>query len=135
MESSNYKVYGYRWIVLLVFMCVIAINQVLWITFAAITGNAAIYYGVSDLSIGLLSMSFMIVYILVSIPAFLVMLTAYLLIKKTIDNDRERRRHEIKTEVRSQKPEDRFPEIRAPEARVTEDRGQNIRTTKSETGI
>ena len=69
METSNYKIYGYRWIVLSVFMCAIAINQVLWITFAAITGNAAIYYGVSDLSIGLLSMSFMIVYIFVSIPA------------------------------------------------------------------
>ena len=69
MTTSDYKVYGYRWIVLLVFMGVIAINQVLWITFASITGNAATYYGVSDLSIGLLSMSFMIVYILVSIPA------------------------------------------------------------------
>ncbi len=69
MSLSNYKVYKYRWIVLLVFMCVIAINQVLWITFASITGSAAAYYGVSDLSIGLLSMSFMIVYILVSIPA------------------------------------------------------------------
>ncbi|HCC71700.1 MAG TPA: hypothetical protein DEQ09_11190 [Bacteroidales bacterium] len=31
----------------------------------------------------------------VTIPAFLVMLTAYLLIRKTIENDRERRRHEI----------------------------------------
>ena len=68
-ETSNYKIYGYRWIILLVFMCVIAINQVLWITFAAITGNAASFYGVSDLSIGLLSMSFMIVYIFISIPA------------------------------------------------------------------
>lgn len=50
-------------------MCVIAINQVLWITFAPITGTAASFYRVSDLSIGLLSMSFMIIYILVSIPA------------------------------------------------------------------
>ncbi|MDT8400404.1 MAG: hypothetical protein RQ743_01820 [Bacteroidales bacterium] len=31
----------------------------------------------------------------VTIPALLVMLTAYLLIRKTIDNDREKRRHEI----------------------------------------
>ncbi|MBM3145444.1 MAG: major facilitator superfamily domain-containing protein 7 [Chloroflexi bacterium] len=50
-------------------MFVVAINQLLWITFAPITGSAASYYGVSDLSIGLLSMSFMIVYIVVSIPA------------------------------------------------------------------
>jgi len=69
MEQTNFKIYGYRWVVLLVFMFVVAINQLLWITFAPITGSAASFYGVSDLSIGLLSMSFMIVYIVVSIPA------------------------------------------------------------------
>jgi len=50
-------------------MGVIAVNQIDWVTFATITGVAAKNYGVSDLSIGLLSMSFMIVYIIVSIPA------------------------------------------------------------------
>lgn len=69
MEETNFKVYGYRWIVLLAFMFVVAINQLLWITFAPITSSAATYYGVSDLSIALLSMSFMIVYIVISIPA------------------------------------------------------------------
>ncbi len=69
MEQTNFKVYGYRWVVLLVFMFAAAVNQLLWITFAAITGDAARYYGVSDLSIGILSVSFMIVYIFVSIPA------------------------------------------------------------------
>ena len=69
MKQDNFKVYGYRWIVLVVFMFIVAINQLLWITFAPITGDAAKFYGVSDLSIGLLSMSFMIVYIVVSIPA------------------------------------------------------------------
>ncbi len=69
MEQINFKIYGYRWVVLLAFMFVVAINQLLWITFAPITGSAATYYGVSDLSIGLLSMCFMIVYIVVSIPA------------------------------------------------------------------
>ncbi len=33
--------------------------------------------------------------LLVTIPALLVFLTAYLLIRKTIENDREKRRHEI----------------------------------------
>jgi len=69
MEQTNFKVYGYRWAMLLAFMFAIAVNQLLWITFAPITGSAAKYYAVSDLSIGLLSMSFMIVYIFVSIPA------------------------------------------------------------------
>ena len=69
MKQDNFKVYGYRWIVLVAFMFIVAITQLLWITFAPITGDAAKYYGVPDLSIGLLSMSFMIVYIVVSIPA------------------------------------------------------------------
>lgn len=69
MAEESFKVYGYRWVVLLVFMAVIAVNQLAWITFAPITSVAATYYGVSDLSIGILSMSFMVVYIFVSIPA------------------------------------------------------------------
>jgi len=69
MERASFKVYGYRWIMLVVFMFAVALNQLLWITFAPITGAAAKYYGVSDLSIGLLSLIFMLVYIVVSIPA------------------------------------------------------------------
>lgn len=69
MQQTGFKIYGYRWVVLLAFMLVVTINQLLWITFAPITSEAAVFYGVSDLNIGLLSMSFMIVYIVVSIPA------------------------------------------------------------------
>ena len=69
MAQKMIKVYGYRWVVLLAFMFVVAMNQLLWITFAPITSDSAQFYGVSNLSIGLLSMSFLIVYIIVSIPA------------------------------------------------------------------
>ena len=69
MQQSNFKVYGSRWIMLSVYMLMVAVNQLLWITFAPITGDATKYYGVSDLKIGILSMCFMIVYIVVSIPA------------------------------------------------------------------
>lgn len=69
MDQESFKIYGYRWVILLVFMGVIVVNQLAWITFAPITIVAADYYAVSDLFIGLLSMSFMIVYILISIPA------------------------------------------------------------------
>src|SRR3972149_2216801 len=69
MEISTYRVYRYRWVVLLVFMLSVAVNQLLWITFAPITSAAAAFYQVSDLSIGILSVSFMIVYIFLSIPA------------------------------------------------------------------
>jgi MFS family permease len=69
MPKSEFKVYGIRWVMLAVYMIMVAVNQLLWITFAPITGDATKYYGVSDLSIGILSMCFMIVYIVVSIPA------------------------------------------------------------------
>jgi len=69
MTQNSFKVYGYRWVVLLTFMVVIALNQLLWITFAAITTQAMQFYNVSELSIGLLSLSFMIVYIIISFPA------------------------------------------------------------------
>jgi sugar phosphate permease len=69
MDNAGFKVYGYRWVVLLAFMAIVALNQLLWITFAPITSAAAQFYGVSELSIGLLSLSFMIVYIFISFPA------------------------------------------------------------------
>jgi cyanate permease len=69
MEKTGFKVYGYRWVVLLAFMAVAAINQLMWITFASITVDASRIFEVSDLSVGLLSMIFMIVYLFVSIPA------------------------------------------------------------------
>jgi cyanate permease len=69
MKDDDVKIYGYRWIILVAFMLAVIVNQILWITFAPITIDAAKFYGVSDLMIGLLSMVFMIVYIFVSIPA------------------------------------------------------------------
>ena len=44
-------------------------TQVLWITFAPITSLSAQHFHTSDLNIGLLSMSFMIIYILLVLPA------------------------------------------------------------------
>jgi MFS family permease len=69
MKEPGYTVYGYRWIVLLFYSLIHMAMQLLWITFAPITGDAATYYGVTPLQIGFLSMSFMIVFIFVSIPA------------------------------------------------------------------
>jgi MFS family permease len=67
--AGEYRVYGYRWVVLAVFMLVNLIIQMLWISYAPITSLAASYYGVSDLWIGLFSMSFMIAFIPLSLPA------------------------------------------------------------------
>jgi len=67
--SEKYKLYGYRWVVLGVFMFINLTIQMLWIAYAPITGLAADFYGVTDLQIGLLSMVFMIAFVPFSIPA------------------------------------------------------------------
>ncbi len=69
MDAEPVKVYRARWLVLAVFGIMASMTQVLWLTFAPITGPAAAFYGKPDLMIGLLSMVFMIVYILAAIPA------------------------------------------------------------------
>ncbi len=69
MQETEFRVYGYRWVMLAVYMLAIMVNQIMWITFAPITIDATSFYGVSDIKIGILSMSFMIVYLVVSVPA------------------------------------------------------------------
>jgi len=68
MESKPIKVYGYRWVVLGAFMMVNLAIQLLWISYAPVTGQAAALYGVTDLKIGFLSMLFMIAFIPLSVP-------------------------------------------------------------------
>lgn len=65
---TQYKLYPYRWAVLTVFTLVNIAIQILWISYAPIMGPAAKFYGVTDGQIGLLSMSFMIAFIPLSIP-------------------------------------------------------------------
>jgi len=68
MANKDYKLYSYRWVVLGVFMFINLTIQMLWITYAPITGPAAEFYGVTDLQIGLFAMTFMIAFIPLSIP-------------------------------------------------------------------
>ena len=68
MAERKYALYGYRWVVLGVFMFINLTIQILWIAYAPITGPAAKFYGVSDLQIGILAMTFMIAFIPLSIP-------------------------------------------------------------------
>ncbi len=63
MSEKNIQVYGYRWTVLLLFMFVNITMQILWITYASITIEASVFYGVTELEILLLSLVFMIAYI------------------------------------------------------------------------
>ncbi|MGZ5384882.1 MAG: MFS transporter, partial [Acidimicrobiia bacterium] len=68
-ETATVRLYGYRWVVLGGFALLNAVVQLNWITFAPVTGDAAVFYGVGELEIGLLSIVFMVVFIVVSIPA------------------------------------------------------------------
>lgn len=68
-EPAPFRVYGYRWVVLAAFALTAIMNQVLWITFAPITSAAAAFYHTSDLMIGLLSMVFMVVFIIIFLPS------------------------------------------------------------------
>ena len=69
--EKDYHLYGYRWVVLGVFMFINLAIQMLWIAYAPITGPAAAYYGVTDQQIGYFSMLFMIAFIPLSIPVLL----------------------------------------------------------------
>jgi len=68
MPEKTYRVFAYRWVVLAVFMLVNLTIQLLWISYAPVTGPAAQFYGVDDLKIGLLAMTFMLAFIPLSIP-------------------------------------------------------------------
>jgi len=67
--KNQYQLYGYRWVVLAVFMFINLTIQMLWIGYAPIMGPAAKFYAVADRQIGFLAMTFMIAFIPLSIPA------------------------------------------------------------------
>jgi sugar phosphate permease len=69
MAKATAKASRYRWLILAAFMVITAINQALWITFAPITSEAMKFYSASDLAIGLLSLCFMAIYILIFLPS------------------------------------------------------------------
>lgn len=63
MEKEEYRVYPYRWVILISMIPILATINIFWLTFAPITDIAVDFYGVSPLSIAFLSMAYMIVYI------------------------------------------------------------------------
>lgn len=63
------RVYRYRWVVLAAFMAVNLTIQLLWISYAPVSGPASRYFGVSEVAVGALAMSFMIAYVPLSLPA------------------------------------------------------------------
>jgi MFS family permease len=68
-ENVEYKVYGYRWIILLVYCFINMIIQMQWLTFAPVAREARVVYHATAFQIDLLSMTFMAVFLVVCIPA------------------------------------------------------------------
>jgi cyanate permease len=69
IARATVRVSRYRWLILAAFMVITGINQALWITFAPITSEAMKFYSTSDLAIGLLSLCFMAIYIVIFLPS------------------------------------------------------------------
>lgn len=69
MHKPIIKVYPYRWIVLSIYILITIVIEIQWLTFASISGVAQDFYQVSALRIDSLAMIYMIVFIVMSIPA------------------------------------------------------------------
>jgi len=69
MPHAEPIAYPYRWAVLFVFALLNIVLQVHWVAFAPITKEAAAYYQVAPLSIAFLAMLFLLVYLVVGLPA------------------------------------------------------------------
>ncbi len=59
----------YRWLILLAIVPIIISTEMMWLSLAPISSMAEGFYGVSSMSISLFSMSYMIMYIIFSLPA------------------------------------------------------------------
>ena len=67
--KEEIKTYWWRWVVLGVFVGILAINNTIWITFGPIADVMSCYYGVSDFWVNSLSMVYMLVYTLFVVPS------------------------------------------------------------------
>jgi len=68
MPDKSYRLYGYRWVVLAVFMFINITIEILWICYAPITTPAAAFYHVSATQIGYFSIIWFIAFIPLSFP-------------------------------------------------------------------
>ena len=73
-EQNEYKVYSYRWVILLLYAGVACVIQLMWATFFSVTTTAGEFYGFLDpvdaeRAIGALSLIFMVGMLAISIPS------------------------------------------------------------------
>lgn len=69
MNNSEIKVYPYRWVILALYILITVIIEIQWLTFASVSTAAQSFYQTTALRIDFLSMIYMIVFIIMSIPA------------------------------------------------------------------
>jgi MFS family permease len=66
--KKELNISSYRWIVLTVFIAVALISQLLWLTFAPISSEMEILYGVSAFDISILSLVWPLIFVITAIP-------------------------------------------------------------------
>ena len=69
MPGQSYAVSRYRWAILAAAAPIIMASQVFWLSFAPVASKAQAFYGTSSLGISMLSMSYMLMYVLFTFPA------------------------------------------------------------------
>ena len=67
--GPSYKVFKSRWLNLALLIPIIVASEVFWLTFAPIESSAKIFYNTSSFNISLFSISYMVMYILFTMPA------------------------------------------------------------------
>ncbi len=68
-QAQQFKTYGYRWAILTVYALINAVMQIQWLTFAPIAREAQKAYAATPMEIDLLSMVFMLIFLVMCIPA------------------------------------------------------------------
>jgi MFS family permease len=69
MSNSAIKIYPYRWVILSLYFLITVIIEIQWLTFASVSTAAQEFYKTTALRIDFLSMIYMIVFIIMSLPA------------------------------------------------------------------
>ena len=72
MGGNEIKVYGYRWVILALYFLLTVVIEIQWLTFASVATAAQDYYNASTLQIDFFSIIYMIVFIVLSIPASII---------------------------------------------------------------
>lgn len=69
MEEQQYRTYKYRWVILGAIIPIIICTEMFWLTLAPISSIAEGFYNTNSMVISLFSLSYMIMYILFTLPA------------------------------------------------------------------